>query len=70
MSPVSKTVDEAAGLIRQRLKELDAERSQLERALSTLTDGREAAGAGRPAPATRTATRRRRRAAAPAPTRR
>ena len=49
MSPVSKTVDEAAGLIRQRLKELDAERSQLERALSTLTDGREGRrGPGRP----------------------
>jgi CRP-like cAMP-binding protein len=63
MSPVSKTVDEAAGLIRQRLKELDAERSQLERALSTLTDGREGRrGPGRPGgSATRTTTRRRRR---------
>ena len=46
MSPVSKTVDEAAGLIRQRLKELDAERSQLERALSSLTDGARATGSG------------------------
>jgi predicted HTH transcriptional regulator len=38
---VNKTVDEAAGLIRARLKELEAERSQLERALSNLTNGRE-----------------------------
>ena len=64
MSPVSKTVDEAAGLIRQRLKELDAERSQLERALSTLTDGREGRrGPGGPPRAGAAA------AAAPAPTR-
>ncbi len=40
MSP-SNTVDEAAGLIRERMRELDAERKQLERALSSLTDGRE-----------------------------
>jgi predicted HTH transcriptional regulator len=45
----SKTVDEAAGLIRERLKELDAERSQLQRALSSLTSGREGKrGPGRP----------------------
>jgi hypothetical protein len=45
----SKTVDEAAGLIRERLRELDAERSQLQRALSSLTDGREGRrGPGRP----------------------
>jgi DNA invertase Pin-like site-specific DNA recombinase len=49
MSPVSSTVDEAAGLIRERMKELDAERSQLERALASLTDGREGRrGPGRP----------------------
>ncbi len=40
MSP-SSTVDEAAGLIRERMRELDAERKQLERALSSLTEGRE-----------------------------
>ena len=45
----SKTVDEAAGLIRTRLKELDAERAHLQRALSSLTGGREGKrGPGRP----------------------
>jgi len=45
----SKTVDEAAGLIRKRLKELEAERAQLQRALSSLTGGREGRrGPGRP----------------------
>jgi DNA invertase Pin-like site-specific DNA recombinase len=67
MSPVSNTVDEAAGLIRERIRELDSERGQLERALASLTGGREGRrGPGRPkgsggrsaAPATR---RRRRR---------
>jgi hypothetical protein len=50
MSPSSSsTVDEAAGLIRARLKELDAERGQLERALASLTNGREGRrGPGRP----------------------
>lgn len=45
----SKTVDEAAGLIRERLNELDAERAQLQRALSSLTGAREGRrGPGRP----------------------
>jgi hypothetical protein len=45
----SNTVDEAAGLIRRRLKDLDAERKQLERALASLTNGREGRrGPGRP----------------------
>src|SRR5688572_15097579 len=45
----SKTVDEAAGLIRKRLGELDDERAQLERALASLTGGREGKrGPGRP----------------------
>jgi sugar-specific transcriptional regulator TrmB len=63
MSPASKTMDEAAGLIRKRLRELDSERSQLERALASLTDGREGRrGPGRPAGSTtRTSGRRRRR---------
>jgi hypothetical protein len=45
----SNTVDEATGLLRGRIKELDAERKQLERALSSLTGGREGRrGPGRP----------------------
>jgi predicted Rossmann fold nucleotide-binding protein DprA/Smf involved in DNA uptake len=49
MTPVSNTVDEAADLIRERIKELDAERTQLERALASLTGGREGRrGPGRP----------------------
>ncbi len=50
MSPSnSATVDEAANLIRERIKELDAERGQLERALASLTGGREGRrGPGRP----------------------
>ena len=68
MSPSSSaTVDEAASLIRDRIKELDSERSQLERALASLTNGREGRrGPGRPrgsgakAPATGRRRRRRR----------
>jgi len=49
MSPTSKTVDEAASLIRARISELDSERGQLERALASLTGGREGRrGPGRP----------------------
>ena len=52
MSPASSTVDEAATLIRERLRELDGERAQLERALASLTGGREGRrGPGRPAAA-------------------
>jgi DNA invertase Pin-like site-specific DNA recombinase len=56
-------MDEAAGVIRKRLRELETERSQLERALASLTDGREGRrGPGRPAGSTaRTSPRRRRR---------
>jgi DNA invertase Pin-like site-specific DNA recombinase len=62
MSPTSKTVDEASGLIRERLRELDSERARLERALAGLTDGREGRrGPGRPAAARRSAGSRRRR---------
>jgi DNA invertase Pin-like site-specific DNA recombinase len=59
----SNTVDAAAGLIRDRLKELDAERAQLERALASLTGGREGRrGPGRPrGSSAATAPRRRRR---------
>jgi hypothetical protein len=49
MSPTSNTVEAAAGLIRERIKELDAERAQLDRALASLTGGREGRrGPGRP----------------------
>ena len=44
--PVSDTVDAAADLIRERLRELDDERAQLVSALSALGDGRR--GPGRP----------------------
>jgi DNA invertase Pin-like site-specific DNA recombinase len=58
----SNTVDEAAGLIRDRLKELDAERAQLQRALASLTGGREGRrGPGRPRGATASGAPRRRR---------
>jgi len=49
MSPGNSTVDEAANLIRERIKELESERDQLERALASLTGGREGRrGPGRP----------------------
>jgi hypothetical protein len=49
MPSISKTVDAAAELIRDRLHDLDAERAQLQRALSNLTGGREGRrGPGRP----------------------
>src|SRR3954453_17195883 len=62
MSPPN-TVDEAAGLIRERIRELDAERGKLERALASLTGGREGRrGPGRPrSSAAASAPRRRRR---------
>ena len=64
MSP-SNTVQEAADLLRDRIRELDGERAQLERALAQLTGGREGRrGPGRPrgsGAATRSAPRRRRR---------
>jgi predicted ArsR family transcriptional regulator len=42
-------VEEAANLIRARLRELETERGQLERALASLTGGREGRrGPGRP----------------------
>jgi predicted HTH transcriptional regulator len=61
MSPASNnTVEDAANLIRERIRELDAERSQLERALSSLTSGREGRrGPGRPRGAAKRTTRRR-----------
>src|SRR6187397_1904402 len=64
MSPSSSaTVDEAASLIRERIKELDAERAQLEGALASLTGNKR--GPGRPrgsrSPTSANGRRRRRR---------
>lgn len=64
MPSTSNTVEEAAGLIRERLRELDGERAQLERALASLTSGREGRrGPGRPrrSASTNSTPRRRRR---------
>jgi predicted HTH transcriptional regulator len=62
MSPASKIVDEAAGVIRGRLRELDAERAELQKALDGLTSSRGRRGPGRPAGSTtRSSPRRRRR---------
>lgn len=48
MAPTG-AVAEAADILRARLRELDAERAKLERALASLTDGREGKrGPGRP----------------------
>lgn len=64
MSP-SNTVEQAANLLRERIRELDGERAQLERALAQLTAGREGRrGPGRPrgsGAGPRTTARRRRR---------
>ena len=49
MPSASSTVDAAAKLLRDRIAELDSERAKLERALASLTDGREGKrGPGRP----------------------
>ena len=49
MTSANSAVAEAAELLRARLGELDAERAKLERALASLTDGREGKrGPGRP----------------------
>ncbi len=63
MSPTDTTVDEAALLIRERIKELDSERAQLARALESLTGDRHTArGPGRPrGTSTRRSSGRRRR---------
>ena len=60
--PATGAVAEAADLLRARLRELDAERAKLERALASLTDGREGKrGPGRPRGSASSGTRRRRR---------
>ena len=66
MPSLSSTVDQAATLLKERIAELEGELSNLQRALASLTDGRQGRrGPGRPrgsrASTTGTPTRRRRR---------
>ena len=64
MATVTGAVDQAANLLRTRIRELEGELSKLQRALSSLTDGRQGRrGPGRPrgsSPTSRPTTRRRR----------
>jgi sugar-specific transcriptional regulator TrmB len=65
MTPVSSAVDQAATLLKKRIDELESELAKLQRALASLTDGRQGRrGPGRPrgsrAGTTRTRRRRRR----------
>lgn len=49
MASATNVVSEAADLLRARISELDSERAKLERALASLTEGREGKrGPGRP----------------------
>jgi sugar-specific transcriptional regulator TrmB len=49
MATVSSAVDQAAGLLKDRISELESELSKLQRALSNLTEGRQGRrGPGRP----------------------
>jgi predicted HTH transcriptional regulator len=49
MASVSNAVDQAAGLLKDRINELEGELAKLQRALSSLTEGREGRrGPGRP----------------------
>jgi DNA invertase Pin-like site-specific DNA recombinase len=61
MASVSGAVDQAAELLKARISELEGELSKLQRALSSLTDGRQGRrGPGRPPgsrPRSRTAAR-------------
>jgi DNA invertase Pin-like site-specific DNA recombinase len=65
VATLSSAVDQAAGLLKDRIDELEAELAKLQRALSSLTDGREGKrGPGRPRGSRSTGTtptRRRRR---------
>jgi predicted HTH transcriptional regulator len=58
MPQATNVLDEARSLVEKRLKELDAERARLERALSDLTGGR--VGRRRPGRPKGSGTRRRR----------
>lgn len=49
MAPVSTAVDQAASLLKDRISELEGELQKLQRALASLTDGRQGRrGPGRP----------------------
>jgi DNA invertase Pin-like site-specific DNA recombinase len=65
MTSINTAVDQAANILKDRISELEGELGKLQRALSSLTDGREGRrGPGRPRGAGSTAstpTRRRRR---------
>jgi predicted HTH transcriptional regulator len=64
MAPASSAVDQAATLLKKRIDELESELAKLQRALASLTDGRQGRrGPGRPRGprAGTTRTRRRRR---------
>lgn len=62
MASVSSAVDQAATLLKERITELEGELEKLQRALSSLTDGRQGRrGPGRPRGSRSTATRGRRR---------
>ena len=62
MPRVSRAVDQAATLLRERISELEEELENLQRALANLTDGRQGRrGPGRPRGTTTAAGARRRR---------
>jgi sugar-specific transcriptional regulator TrmB len=62
MAPVSSAVDQAAALLKKRIDELESELAKLQRALASLTDGRQGRrGPGRPRGSRASATRTRRR---------
>jgi DNA invertase Pin-like site-specific DNA recombinase len=62
MPLVPGAVDQTAAFLKDRIAELERELSRLQRALASLTDGREGRrGPGRPRGSAKTTTRRRRR---------
>src|SRR5215211_2363721 len=62
MAPVSSAVDQAATLLKKRIDELESELAKLQRALASLTDGRQGRrGPGRPRGSRAATTRARRR---------
>jgi sugar-specific transcriptional regulator TrmB len=64
MPSVSSTVDQAATLLKERIRELESELASLQRALANLTDGRQGRrrpGRPRGSGARKAGTRRRRR---------
>ncbi|MFL5891754.1 MAG: winged helix-turn-helix transcriptional regulator [Solirubrobacterales bacterium] len=62
MAPASNAVDQAATLLKERITELESELGKLQRALASLTDGRQGRrGPGRPRGSSATGGRRRRR---------